>query len=89
MSSNMLAEQLTQSRIDAENFRFLIGKEIISIRYLTQYEALEMGWSKRPLVIIFKDGTKLIPQCDDEGNDGGALWFLDNSNNRETIIYTN
>ena len=21
------------------------------------------------------DGTAIIPQCDDEGNDGGALWI--------------
>lgn len=79
---------LTEARIEAEDFRFLVGKEIKSIRYMTEYEANQLGWSSRPLVINFSDGTKLIPQCDDEGNDGGALWFLDTFKNRETIIYT-
>ena len=33
------------------------------------------GWYKVPLIIEFTDGTMMIPMADDEGNDGGALEF--------------
>lgn len=42
---------------------------------MTEQEAQVMCWSKRPLVIHFTDGSFLIPQADDEANDGGALWY--------------
>jgi hypothetical protein len=51
----------------------LVGRKITAARYLTQTEAEELGWSGRPLLICLDDGTQLIPQSDDEGNDGGAL----------------
>jgi hypothetical protein len=34
-------------------------------------------WYKRPVVIKFTDGTILIPQSDDEGNDGGSMYYQD------------
>lgn len=70
----------------ASNFTFLVGKRIESVRYLTQEEADAFMWYKRPLVIRFTDGSFLIPQMDDEGNDGGAMFHQVNGN--ETIIYT-
>ncbi len=42
---------------------------------MTEQEADNMYWSKRPLVIHFTDGSFLIPQADDEANNGGALWY--------------
>ena len=56
---------------DARNS--LVGKKITEARYLTEEEAEQNGWDKRPLVIFFNDDTYLIPQSDDEGNSGGAL----------------
>ena len=53
--------------------KFLVGKTIKKIEYLSKAEIEEMGWSKIPLVIEFTDGTWIFPMCDDEGNDGGAL----------------
>lgn len=53
----------------------LVGKTIKKVRYMTEQEAQVMCWSKRPLVIHFTDGSFLIPQADDEANDGGALWY--------------
>ena len=53
--------------------KFLVGKTIKKIEYLSKAETEEMGWSKIPLVIEFTDGTWIFPMCDDEGNDGGAL----------------
>ena len=60
----------------ANNFTFLIGKKVESIRYVTKEEARDWGWDKRPLIIEFTDQTCIIPQSDDEGNDGGALYYI-------------
>jgi hypothetical protein len=35
----------------------------------------ELMWYKRPVVIEFTDGSFLIPQSDDEGNDGGSMYY--------------
>ena len=47
----------------------------------------EMGWYKKPVVIIFTDGSWMIPVCDDECNDGGSILYH-NLNDEEQIIYT-
>lgn len=54
--------------------RKLVGKTIVDVRYLTPQETSVLGWSKRPIVIIFNDGSFLYPSMDDEGNDAGALF---------------
>jgi len=53
----------------------LVGKKITETRYLTEEEAENYGWDKRPLVIFFDDDSYMIPQRDDEGNNGGAICF--------------
>lgn len=63
----------------ANNFMFLVAKKISSVRYMTKEEADEAGWYSRPLVIRFTDGSLLIPQADDEGNDGGAMFYQNES----------
>tara|TARA_R110001592_G_scaffold85820_1_gene253451 strand:+ start:2092 stop:2265 length:174 start_codon:yes stop_codon:yes gene_type:complete len=56
---------------------------------MTEENAEDFGWYKRPLIIEFSDGSMLIPQMDDEGNDGGAVVYEDvpGKDNYE-IIYT-
>jgi hypothetical protein len=53
---------------------FLKGKTIKEVRYMTDKECSEMMWYNKPLVIVFTDGSWIFPSCDDEGNDGGALF---------------
>lgn len=53
--------------------KFLVGKTIKKIEYLTKEEARECGWNSIPLVIIFDDGSYIFPMSDDEGNNGGAM----------------
>lgn len=60
-----------------ETKRSLIGRKITNVRYMTSAEAEDMGWYSRPVVIELDDGMALVPQSDDEGNDGGALWVAD------------
>lgn len=63
----------------AQNFTFLTGKTIASVRYMTKEEADKAGWHSRPLIIRFTDESILIPQMDDEGNDGGAMFYQGDS----------
>lgn len=59
----------------ALNFTFLTGKTIAIVRYMTEAECKKLMWDKRPLLIRFTDGSYIIPQSDDEGNDGGAMYY--------------
>tara|TARA_R100000655_G_scaffold109283_1_gene163366 strand:- start:678 stop:1310 length:633 start_codon:yes stop_codon:yes gene_type:complete len=70
-------------------FGYLNGKTIKEVRRLTQEEMNSLGWHSNPLVIIFTDGTCIIPQRDDEGNDGGAMMFFDlhHKSSQEDIIF--
>lgn len=67
--------------------RILRGKKIDSCRYLTREEADDIGWYKRPLAIMFSDGSYMVLQSDDEGNDGGAAFITEN-NGKQSTVYT-
>jgi hypothetical protein len=56
----------------------LKGKTIVDVRYLNNEEMEMMGWYKRPIVFILDDGTNCILSADDEGNDGGSLFYGQN-----------
>lgn len=53
----------------------LLNKTIVEVRYLTDEEMEMMGWYKRPLSFILNDGTICFLSQDDEGNDGGVMFF--------------
>ena len=55
--------------------KLLVGRRIKKVCYLTKDEAEQMYWTKRPLVIIFDNGSYMFASADDEGNNGGALFF--------------
>ena len=69
----------------AKEFNHLVGLKIVGVRYLTQEETEASGWYSSPIVIELSDGSALIPQQDDEGNDGGALWIA-NSKGKQDLI---
>ena len=58
-------------------YAMLIGLRVKNVRYMTEGEALAMGWTKRPAVIEFDNGLQVYASADDEGNDGGALFTTD------------
>lgn len=55
--------------------KVLEGKTIVEVRYLNDDEMEEMGWSSRPICFFLNDGTSCILSSDDEGNDGGVLFY--------------
>ena len=69
----------------AKEFNHLVGLKIVGIRYLTKEETDASGWYRSPIVIELNDGSALIPQQDDDGNDCGALWIA-NSQCKEDLI---
>jgi hypothetical protein len=56
----------------------LEGKTIVEVRYLNDKEMENMGWHKRPICFFLNDGTSCILSMDDEGNDGGVLFYNEN-----------
>ena len=57
----------------AKNFQHLVGLRIHTVRYMTPIEQSHMDWHQSPIVFEMSDGSLMFPQCDDEGNDGGAM----------------
>ena len=53
----------------------LLKRRITHVEYMSTEEAKDYMWYKRPVVMVLDNGTRLIIQSDDEGNDGGALWY--------------
>ena len=53
---------------------WLLGKKIVKCRYMSDEEMKETMWHNRPICLLHDDGTWIIPQRDDEGNDGGSLY---------------
>ena len=69
----------------SNRFAFLYGKKIVGVRYLTKEETDASAWYRSPIAIELSDGSALVPQQDDEGNDGGALWIA-NSKGKSDLI---
>ena len=67
-------------RLEKQFTNFLKGKVVSHCRYMTPSEAKKMGWTDRPLIIVFTDGTGMYASRDDEGNDGGAIFTNDPNN---------
>jgi hypothetical protein len=65
--------------------KVLEGKTIAKVRYLNDKEMKQMGWYKRPICFFLNDGTSCILSMDDEGNDGGVLFYQNDSEKNGVI----
>lgn len=54
----------------------LLNKRIIKVEYMPTDECKTYMWYKKPITFFLDDGTRVIAQMDDEGNDGGVLTCL-------------
>ena len=64
------------NRCNKQSKKVLLGKKIIQVKYVDTEEAEKYMWHKRPISFTLDDNTRLIVMQDDEGNDGGALCYL-------------
>ena len=53
----------------------LKGRTIVEVRYLNDEEMEMMGWYNRPICFFLDNGVSCILSSDDEGNDGGVLFY--------------
>jgi hypothetical protein len=72
--SNLKEQEVTTHWTKAAK-KVLEGKTIVEVRYLNDEEMEMMGWYKRPVCFILNDGTNCVLSMDDEGNDGGVLFY--------------
>jgi hypothetical protein len=61
----------------------LVGLTIVEVRPMTDAELKGEDWGVnlrhgRPPCLVLSNGTRLYPSSDDEGNDPGALFGVDN-----------
>ena len=54
--------------------KVVLHRQIVGVRYMTDEEVEEFGWSSAAVVLALADGTLLFPSMDDEGNDAGAIF---------------
>ena len=52
-----------------------LNKKIVNVRYMTTEEAENIGWDKRSVVFVLDDGSMCFISMDDEGNNGGSLFY--------------
>jgi hypothetical protein len=67
----------------AEKF---VGRKIVGARYMTADEASGLGWMSRPLALILDNDTVVVPQSDDEGNEGGVLYLVGVSEDNDEVF---
>ena len=85
-----MSNQITLEAIEQTKYKDtlgLIGRKITYIRWMTTRETELLGYiGASPVIIKLDDGTLLIPQMDDEGNDGGALYVLPGDTSKEDDV---
>lgn len=72
----------TENRWTKSAKNVLLGKKIVKVQYMTEDETEDMGWHSRPIAFKLDDGTWVVAQCDDEGNDGGVLTYSHEDENK-------
>jgi hypothetical protein len=53
----------------------LEGRKIVEVRYMNDKEMEVMGWDSRPICFLLDNDVICILSSDDEGNDGGVLFY--------------
>ena len=75
MSPMKAKEQTIEERWTEEASRVLLNRKIVKVEYLPEDAMDSYGWTKKPVTFWLDDGTWVVAQCDDEGNNGGVLAY--------------
>jgi hypothetical protein len=73
--SNTIRKEDVQTHWTKVAQSVLLGRTITEVRYLNDEEMEMMGWDKRPVCFTLDNGQYCILSCDDEGNDGGVIFY--------------
>ena len=65
--------------------KVLLNKKIVKVEYLPDDAVDSYGWGKKPITFWLDDGTWVQAQMDDEGNDGGVLYFIKDQENQGVL----
>lgn len=88
MTTKQLSKQeqvhIQRSNIITRDFGSLVGKTVLGVRPMHLEECENIGWDYDyggyfPMVIVFTDGTALIPSSDPEGNSQGFMFLTKQS----------
>ena len=69
-----MANEETKARWTADAAAQLVGHRIKTVKYLSEEECAQMGWTRSALTIELDNGHSFWPSADNEGNDAGALF---------------
>jgi len=83
-----MEDSKTEKAIPKDVRNAIIGRTIVNMRWMRDSEMDLFGWYKRPMVLVCQDGTLIVFQSDDEGNDGGAALIYNAHKDTELICYT-
>ena len=83
-----MEDSKTKMTVPRDVRKALIGRTIIDVRWMTDGEMESFGWYSRAMVLICNDGTLIVFQSDDEGNDGGSAFVYNKKNDTQLICYT-
>lgn len=64
----------------------LLNKRIVAVEYMSDEMLEQMGWYKRPIIFKLEDGTICFLSMDDEGNDGGVLFYENQDNGEHGVL---
>ncbi len=63
----------TERKVVAAALAMLVGRRVARVGYMSAAEAAESGWSHRPALVEFDDGTVLLATADEAENEPGVL----------------
>lgn len=72
MSQPKQSEQVASSWSNHAT-QILQGKTISHVEYQTSTDKLSFYWTKRAPIVVFTDGSRLLPVADEELNEAGAM----------------
>jgi hypothetical protein len=75
----------TERKVVTAALEMLVGRSVVRVRYMRPAEAAGLGWSQRPAVLEFDDGTVVYAACDEEANDAAVL-FVETSGGGECCL---
>lgn len=73
--ANENQQQILRDKWEKKAKEVLLNKKIVAVEYMSDEMMEMMGWHSRPIIFKLDDDTICFLSRDDEGNDGGVLFY--------------